>query len=199
MATLYYMVALTDIDLPPVFTHADARARGLSDRSLYSLRDHGHIELVARGIYAKPGIIADHDLIEIAIRAPKAILCLTTALARHNLIDDIPPTIDVALPRRQRSPRTKAPTTWHRFDEDTFDIGREELTVYDDLTIGIYSPTRSIIDVFRLRHLYGQDQAIEALKTWLKQPGSQPSDLLSTAKHFPTAEPAIRSTLEILL
>jgi predicted transcriptional regulator of viral defense system len=193
------MVALTDIGLPSVFTHADARASGLSDRSLYSMRDKGHIELIARGIYSKPGIIADHDLIEIAIRAPKAILCLTTALARHNLVDDIPPTIDVALPRRQRSPRTKAPATWHRFDEDTFDIGREEIAVYDDLTIGIYSPTRSIIDAFRLRHFYGQDQAIEALKTWLKRPGSQPSDLLTMAKHFPTTQSAIRGILEILL
>ncbi len=193
------MTASTETDLPPIFTHAEARAHGLSDRSLYALRDQGHLEQIARGIYAQPGIEADHDLIEIAIRAPKATLCLTTALTRHNLIDDIPPTIDVALPRSQRSPRTLAPITWHRFDEDTYDIGRQELAVFGDLTIGIYSPTRSIIDAFRLRHLYGQDQAIQALKTWLKEPSNHPSDLLSQAKIFPLAEPSIRTTLEILL
>ena len=192
-------MAIAAEDLPPIFTHATARARGVSDRVLYRWRDEGHIEQLARGIYTQPGIAADHDLIEIAVRAPDATLCLTTALARHNLIDDIPPTINAALPRRQRAPRTTAPVTWHRFDEDTFVIGRDELTVYDDLTIGIYSPARSVIDAFRLRHLYGEDQAVEALRRWLARPGNQPAELLAMAGRFPTAEPSVRGVLQVLL
>jgi predicted transcriptional regulator of viral defense system len=192
-------VATTAEDLPPIFTHAAARARGISDRALSRWREEGQIEQLARGIYAQPGIAADPDLIEIAVRAPDATLCLMTALARHNLIDDIPPTIDAALPRRQRAPRTTAPVTWHRFDEDTFSIGRDEVVVYDDLTIGIYSPARSVIDAFRLRHLYGEDQAIEALRRWLANRGNQPAELLALASHFPTAEPAVRRVLQVLL
>jgi hypothetical protein len=68
----------------------------------------------------------------------------TTALARHHLIDDIASTIDVALPRRQRSPRTAGPVTWHRFDEDTFFVGRDQLTVYGDLTVGLYNAARPL-------------------------------------------------------
>jgi predicted transcriptional regulator of viral defense system len=193
------MPSVQEADLPPVFTHADARALGISDRELYRWRDDGLVEQVARGIFAQPDLAADHDLIEIAVRAPAATLCLTTALARHHLVDDIPAAIDVALPRSRRSPRTTAPATWHRFDDETFDIGREELIVFGELTIGIYGPARSIVDAFRLRHLYGEDQAIEAVRRWLAGRGNHPSELLKIARHFPAAEPSLRRVLQVLL
>ena len=101
-------------DMLPIFTHADARARGVSDRVLYGWRDRGLVDQLARGIFVQPDLPADPDLVEIAVRAPDATLCLTTALARHHLIDDIPPTIDVALPRGQRPPRTTAESTRRR-------------------------------------------------------------------------------------
>jgi predicted transcriptional regulator of viral defense system len=193
------MPGLAIEDMPAIFTHADAREHGISDRVLYGWRDRGLVEQLARGIFAQPELPADPDLIEVAIRAPEATLCLTTALARHHLIDDIPPTIDIALPRSQRAPRAAAPVTWHRFDEATFEIGREELPVYGELKIGIYSPARSIVDAFRLRHLYGEDQAVEAVRRWLAGRGHQPSELLVVAGHFPTSEPSLRRVLQVLL
>ena len=193
------MAAGTIAGLPDVFTHADARRAGISDRNLYRMRDRGDINRIARGIYTYPGFEADPDLVEIAIRAPKATLCLTSALAYHDLTDDIPMAINVALPRSQRPPKTEAQVTWHRFDSDTFDIGRTTTPVTDRLAIGIYSPTRTIVDAYRLRHLYGTDQALEALKRWLRISGNKPSALLDMASRFPKSAPAVRSTLEILL
>ena len=178
---------------------ADARSLGVSDRQLYAWEHDGRIDRVARGIFAQPGLQADFDLLEVAIRAPEGILCLTSALARHGLTDDIPATIDVALPRVRRQPRTSAPVTWHRFDEVTFDLDRTTLTVAPGIDIGLYGPVRSIVDAFRLRHLYGQEQAVEALRRWLRQPGNSPARLLSLARHFPTAETPLRRAMEILL
>lgn len=186
--------------LPPIFTHAAARHRGISDRDLYRWRDEGIIDQLARGIFSQPGIQADPDLVEIAVRAPQATLCLTTALARHGLVDDIPDSIDVALPRPERPPRMTAPVTWHRFDPATFAIGRQTLAVHDDLTTGIYGPERSIIDALRLRHLYGEEQAVEALRRWLARPGhQQPADLLGLARSFPVVETELRNLLRVLL
>lgn len=199
MATLSYMPTVAAEDMPAIFTHADARSRGVSDRVLYGWRDQGLVEQLARGIFVQPDLPADPDLIETAVRAPDATLCLTTALARHELVDDIPPTIDIALPRSRRAPRTTAPVTWHRFDEDTFDIGRDEFTVFGELTINIYDPARSIVDAFRLRHLYGDDLAVDAVRRWLAQQGNQPSELLDIARHFPAAEPSLRRVLQVLL
>jgi hypothetical protein len=89
---------------------------------------------------------------EIALRASDATLRLTTSLSHHGLTDVIPPEIDVALPRSRPPPSVRAPVRWHRFHEDTFDLGRETLEVDEGLTIGIYSAERSLIDAFRLRH-----------------------------------------------
>jgi hypothetical protein len=102
-------------------------------------------------------------------------------------------------PSTSPSPAANAPVTWHRFDETTFNLDRHDLTVVSDLTIGLYGPARSIIDAFRLRHLYGQNQATEALKRWLREHGNHPAELLALARHFPTAEPALRRMMEILL
>lgn len=193
------MSAKTIASLPEVFTHADARHACISDRNLYQMRDRGDIDRVARGIYARPGLEADPDLVEIVIGAPNATLCLTSALAYHDLTDDIPPAINIALPRSQRPPKTEAPVTWHRFDSATFDIGRITTPVTGQLDIGIYNAARTIVDAYRLRHLYGTDQALEALKRWLRIRGNQPAALLEMASRFPKAAPAIQSTLEILL
>lgn len=193
------MSAQSIAELPGAFTHAQALSAGVSDRDLVLLRDAGTIERLARGIYARPNLEADPNLIEIAVRSPDATLCLTSALAHHDLTDDIPHRINVALPRSRRAPRTTAPVQWHRFDDDTFGIGRAPHTLTEDISIGVYSPTRSVIDAYRLRHLYGTDQAHGALKRWLRTSGTQPSDLLKMVKSFPKAEPAVRSALEILL
>ena len=183
---------------PAVFTHAQVTAAGVSDRTLYAWRDSGAVLVLARGIFTRPDFSGDPDLTEIAMRAPEATLCLASALAQHDLTDEIPSRIDVAVPRSQRPPRTTAATTWHRFDDATFQIGRTELAVADGITIGLYTAERTIVDVFRLRHLYGDDQAIGALRRYLRR-SNQPSELLAMARHFPSAEPALRRAMEILL
>lgn len=187
--------------LPAAFSYSQARAHGLSDRRLYALRDAGLIEQLGRGLFQRADAAgdADPDLIEIAHRAPQATLCLTTALARHGLTDAIPARIDAALPRGHRHPATAAPVSWHAFAADTFGIGREELALTGQTSIGIYNAERCIIDAFRLRHLEGAEPAIEALRRWLRRRGTQPAELLAMARAFPKAEPALRSALEILL
>ena len=87
---------------------------------------------------------------------------------------------------------------WHRFHEATFAIGRLQVEVDIGLMLGVYSPERSIIDAFRLRHQEGEDLAIEALRRWLKRRGSTPSRLLTIAKDLPKAAPALLHALRIL-
>lgn len=187
--------------LPSTFTYSKARRAGLSDRRLYALRDQGLIEAIGRGLYrrADATMSADLDLMEIAYRAPLATLCLVSALARHDLTDIIPASIDIAVPRGRRRPRVQAPVAWHVFAPATFEIDRVALRLDEQISIGIYGPVRCILDAFRLRHQEGSELATDALRRWLAHPGSQPSTLLEMARHFPQAEPALRTALEILL
>lgn len=84
--------------------YTDARDDSWTDRQFRAWLDGGAIELLSRGLYLRRDTsLIDTDLLEIAARAPVvSTLCLRSALARHELIDDIPAEIDVALPRGQR-------------------------------------------------------------------------------------------------
>lgn len=183
--------------LPDTFRYSEALEH-ISERQLRRLVNDGKVIALSRGLYRKSDWLGDEDLIEIAAKAPQATLCLRSALARHDLIDDIPAEIDIAIPRGSWTPVVTPPVRWRHFDAGTFEIGRGLLGIGGDRGIGIYSAERSIIDAFRMRHLEGGDLAIEALKRWLRR-GGQPSELLGMARSFPRALMAIRGTLEILL
>jgi len=194
------MAAAAAIDLPSTFTYSEARERGLSDRQLRRLRDDGLIEQFARGLYQRSDAgPLDLDLLEIAHRRPDATICLTSALVRHGLSDEIPARIDIALPRSQRPARTTTPVNWHRFSPDTFLVGRTMVPLDERIHIGLYNSERCVIDMFRLRHKQGRDAAYEVLRRWLRRRGSSPADLLQMARAFPHAEPNLRIALEVLL
>lgn len=183
--------------LPETFRYSEALDH-ISERQLRRLIDDGSIIALARGLYRKSDWTGDEDLTEITAKAPQATLCLRSALARRELIDDIPAEIDIAIPRGSWTPQTTAPVRWRHFDPDTFDLGRDRLDIDGGRSIGIYSAERSIIDAYRMRHLEGADLAHEALKRWLRR-GGQPSQLLALARSFPRTQSALRETLEILL
>jgi predicted transcriptional regulator of viral defense system len=184
----------------PTFTFTDALDAGITEARLRALLEQGAIERIGRGLYRREDAPpVDLDLLEIALRAPAATLCLTSALARHDLTDEIPSRIDIALPRSQRRPALRAPIAWHRFSEATFDIGRTTIEIEPGTRLGLYTPPRCIIDAYRLRHLEGTELARTALRRWLASPAADPAGLLRMARSFPKARPKLRDDLDLLL
>lgn len=183
--------------LPATFRYSEALHR-ISGRQLRRLIDDGSVTALSRGLYRKSDWFGDEDLIEIAAKAPQATLCLRSALARHELIDDITAEIDIAIPRGAWTPETTAPVRWRHFAPETFELGRRQLDIEGGRSIGLYSAERSIVDAFRMRHIEGADLANEALKQWLRR-GGQPSELFHMARSFPRTQTVLRETAEILL
>jgi predicted transcriptional regulator of viral defense system len=185
--------------LPMTFTYSQALDAGLTKAALYRLRDDQLVHLLARGVYRRADAPpADLTLAAVVARAPQATMCLVTALARHDLTDEIPSAYDIALPRGTRRPGITGPVRWHAFDRDTFNVGRDVVTVDGDIAIGLYSVERSIVDAFRLRGTEGSDLAHEALRRWLRRRGSQPAELVAMASHWPRAVAPVRTALELL-
>jgi predicted transcriptional regulator of viral defense system len=141
----------------------------------------------------------DQHLLEVSYRVPQGILCLVTALARHGLTDRIPDRIDVAIPRGSRIPVLQSPVDVHVFAKDTFPLGRQQISIGDGFTIGLYSAERSLVDLIRLRHREGADVAWERLRRWLQRKGARPVALIEMAKSLHGAERAVRNALEIVL
>lgn len=160
----------------------------------------GRYERIARGIYrAADAPPADLDMLEAATRRPDATICLTSALAHHGLTDDIPATLDIAIPRGSWIPATEGAITWHLFDKATFDLGRDEIPIpgADTLRIGLYNPERCIADAYRLRGKLGYETATLALRTWLNR-GGKPADLIRIATRLPRAKTPLMQALATL-
>ena len=160
----------------------------------------GVIERLTRGLYqrADSGPV-DVDLVEAVKRAPNATLCLVSALAHHGLVDEIPLVIDLAIRNEQRPPATTGPIAWHRFNAETFDVGRDVVAIEGtDLQVGLYSAERSIVDAFRLRRTVGYETGTEALRAWLRRPSATPAKILAVADQLPRAQGPLRSALEYL-
>lgn len=106
------MTGEPQVELPSTFTSAQAHSLGLSRRRLLTLQEEGSLERIARGVYRRTDAqVAGFDLVEIAVKSPRATLCLAAALARHGLTDHVPAAIDAALPRGTWLPAMTAPVT----------------------------------------------------------------------------------------
>jgi predicted transcriptional regulator of viral defense system len=67
---------------------------------------------------------ATRDLLAVAYRAPRAIVCGVSAAAVHDLTDALPGAVQIAVPTRDRPPRiSRPPTAVFRFDASTFELG----------------------------------------------------------------------------
>jgi predicted transcriptional regulator of viral defense system len=157
------------------------------------------LERIARGVYLPADApTADWDWLEAATRRPDATICLTSALAYHDLTDAIPAALDVAIRRGSRVPAGAAPIAWHLFDAATFDLGRAQITIPGtDQLIGLYSSERSIADAFRLRGDVGYELARDALREWLRR-GGKPARLVEVAAALPRAKGPVLRALEVL-
>jgi len=188
--------------LPDLLGYDDLASHGLTRHGLDRLLESGEFERISPGLFLRAGLADDTTAAWIAIAAKKsdATLCLLTALSLHELTDEIPTRSDIAIPRGTQPVTVRhAPVAWHRFDTDTFGIGRDEHALPGGLSIGLYSAERTLIDLFRLRYAWGSDLALGALKRWLRGRGNSPGALLTLAEIFPKARPAIQQALEVLL
>ena len=141
---------------------------GIHPRTLYALRDAGQIEQVSRGLYrlstAPP--LSNPDLVPIAIRIPRAVVCLISALAQHGLTTQVPHAIDIALPSHANVPKLdRVPLRVFWYPEPSFYAGVEVVSI-DNVPVKIYSAEKTIADCFKYRNKIGLDVAIEALRAY---------------------------------
>jgi predicted transcriptional regulator of viral defense system len=173
---------------------------GIHPRTLYGLRDSGQIVEVSRGVYrlASLGEIKDPDLVTVAVRIPKAIICLISALHFHNITTQIPHAVDVAVQRGTKTPRLDhPPLRVFRFSKEALVAGIETHTL-DSVSIRIFSAEKTVADCFKFRNKIGLDVAIEGLKLCMERKRSRPQELLQYARVCRVQE-VMRPYLEALL
>lgn len=187
--------------LPPTFTPAEAVAAGCTRHAVYTLRDAGEVVEISRGVYRKASApeTAHIDLIAAAKRAPRGVICLVSALAVHELTDEIPAAVQMAVPRGVNVPTISyPPVEFSRFDPTTFDNGRTLFEAAPDEMVPVYDAERAVADAMRLRHLVGDAVALRALRAYLARPAARPPELVSMARQIGDAGPLLRA-VEVVL
>lgn len=186
--------------LPDTFATKDARAVGMASRDLYRLRDTGVLQELSRGVFRKTSAPVGHpDLLAVAVRVPSAVVCLESSLALHELIDDIPSAVHIAVPRTTRAPKFDYPPVMvHRFNASTFEIGVEVFEAAPGEHVRIYSAARSVVDAMRLRHIVGDALALHALRISLEAGAARPGELIDMARALGVEGPVLRA-MEVAL
>ncbi|MFW6192113.1 MAG: type IV toxin-antitoxin system AbiEi family antitoxin domain-containing protein [Gemmatimonadota bacterium] len=146
----------------------DVENEGLPTRLLYRLRDRGELIQLAPGLFAHPDseITEKHTYAEAAKRVPRGVVCLTSALAFHDIGVQLPRRVWMALNREEgrARPRVKAvPVEFVWFSGDAFEEGQETHRV-QRVSVRVYNPAKTVADLFKFRNKVGVDIAIEALQ-----------------------------------
>lgn len=126
----------------------------------------GQLERIGRGLYGLPGreISAYGSLAEVALRVPKGIICLLSALRFHGLTTQAPFEVWLAIENKALAPKLEyPPLRIVRFSGAALTEGVEEHIV-DGVTIRITGVAKTVADCFKYRNKIGLDVALEALR-----------------------------------
>lgn len=147
------------------------RELNLSRTSLSRLVQNGQLVKVGRGLYA----LANNDfnetqsLLEVAVKAPKAVVCLLSALNFHNLTTQNPFEVWIALDRASRIPKIESvEARIFRFAAKVYQSGIETHLI-DGVELKVYSAAKTVADCFRYEKTVGLDVALEALRDAWRQ------------------------------
>ncbi len=159
-------------------------AQGIQPRTLYQMRDEGLVIQEGRGLYrlAEGQIWSDPDLAVVALRIPKGVICLISALYFHQLTTQIPHEVYVALPKDSEKPRIQhPPTRFFWISPEPFKAGIEKHSV-DNVEVKVYGVAKTIADCFKFRNKIGMDVSLEALREGLRQKRCKPEEILRFAR-----------------
>ena len=172
-------------------SHAPARARGLDligvrAATIARAVNSGDVLRLGRGLYTLPyaDLSTNENLIEIAKRVLKTVVCLTSVLAFHGLTDQIPRRTWIAIGAKDWKPKITYPRIRTvRFREPYFSEGVEEHRLRG-ATVRMYTIPKSLADAFRNQRLVDRSIAIEALKSVVEQRKASPAEIAEAARQF---------------
>ena len=146
----------------------DLAELGVARTTLQRLESEGTIERVGRGLYrlTDADVTEFHDLAAAALRVPRGIVCLLSALRYHDLGTQNPHEVWLALGPGHRQPRADAPPLRIvRFSGRALEEGVETQRI-EGVGVRITSPAKTVADCFKFRNKIGLDIALEALREY---------------------------------
>jgi len=188
------------LDNEGVLRTRDAIRKGIHPRTLYAMRDKGIVETLSRGLYRLSDLppLGNPDIVTVALKVNKGVICLISALAFHEITTQIPHFIYLALPRGAEQPRIVNPpvrTYWFSGRSFSEGITKEEI---DGVKVRIYSVEKTLADCFKYRNKIGLDVTLEALNLYRREKSVKVDEILRFAR-INRVENVIQPYLEAIL
>lgn len=168
----------------PIVRAYELRRAGISSPTISRAVEDGELVRIARGLYQRIDgeLSAEQSLAEASKLVPKGVIALTSALAFHDLTDQMPRRIWVAISARDWAPVTSyPPIRITEFPEKYMTSGIEQHRI-SGIDVPIFSVPKTLADVFRSR-LVDRSIAIEGLRAALEQRKATPGVIAETAKN----------------
>jgi len=145
-----------------------ALKKKIHPRILSALCTSGDLEKISRGVYrlTELPMPSDIDFMTVAMRSPKAVICLISALSYHNLTTQIPYEVSIAIKKGVEQPRIEYPPIHlYHFSHTSFNSGIKTHRI-DGVEVKIYNPEKTLADCFKFRSELGMEVVIEALRLY---------------------------------
>lgn len=171
---------------------------GLEPHTLTQSVENGQSERVQRGVYRLVDApLQNHeDLLEVSLRIPYGVVCLSSSLAFHGLTTFVPKKIHLAVPQKRKPPKLEYPPLMiHYFSDKTYNYAIESYEIKGH-SFKVYSIEKTLIDLFRLKE---HTLFAEGLKNYLtrQKPKADLRELLQAARVH-RVEKRLRPILEVM-
>ena len=161
---------------------SDLKSCMIHTRDVAKAIENGTIEKVKSGLYKLVNYPWDEhsSFVDISQAKKSAIICLTSALAYHELSTINPNEVTVAVPQNTDKFNLEyPPIKVFYFSDKVYSYGIDEKSTASG-DFRIYSAEKTICDMFRYRNKLGEDIALEGLKNYLKR---QDADLFKLREY----------------
>jgi len=167
-----------------VLRFTDILKAGFHPDSLSAIEKAGKVEKIARGLYRVVDYkLESHpDLVIASLQAPKGAICLISALSFHEVTNEIPGYVDIAISQGTHANRIKyPPVMFYRFAPKAWKAGLQEYEI-EGYKIKIYNLAKTIVDCFKFRNRIGMSIARDALKVGITEKKVESKEIMKYAK-----------------
>ena len=172
---------------------------GITGATINRMVLNNEVNRIALGLYQLPGPSLDpnHILAEAAKRVPDGVVCLVSALAFHNLNDQLPRAVWMAIGPRDLPPEDGNPPIRIVRFLDTL-LADDVITVQiETVPVKIFGVAKTIADCFRYRRIVDLSVAFDGLQEALRQGKATPTEIVRHAERGGAAQ-VVQPYLEVL-
>jgi len=182
-----------------LITSLEAKSKGIDNKILQRMEKLGQLERVEHGLYMDSNQMEDEYYLS-QYRCKKGIFSHETALYFHELADRTPFQIMITIPSGYNTRLLKEKNKYKFFyvAKNLHTIGKITMKTPYGNEVYVYDKERTICDCLKKKEQLDSDLVNDAVRRYLKTPGSDYATLIKYAELFNIKE-LVRKYMEVLI